>query len=108
MITLFETYNKEPKIGDWVIDISGDCGEILDILVSVTSGIPPNEEWNWVSITTKPKEYIDNNKLYDIKYDANYVNSSKKIRYKAWLNEISDFGSKDDILMIMQTKKYNI
>jgi len=87
MITLFETYNKKPKIGNWIIDKYGNYGEIVDIL-----------DWyknDWVSV--KDKDGDGFNFWYDI-----------DLKYKVQYDEIEEFGTKEEMLIKIQTNKYNI
>ena len=63
--------------------------------------------WDWVSIkdNPNPKKIGHKNKLYDIKY---YTKYNKKSSYKAWRKEIKVFGTKDEIMLIVNANKYNI
>ncbi len=97
----FEQFSakKEPEIGDWIIDISGEYGIVDDILTYTGR--------KYVSITQLVNfhRFEKFHKLYSIKYDQKY---NKKLEYLAKLSGIKFVGTKEEVEMQVQANKYNI
>lgn len=85
MITQFKIFESidesiEPKMCDWIIDISGEYGEIEHI--------------------SKNGDLL----LYHIIYSPECT----KTNYMAFRNEIEFIGTEDEVKMEVQTRKYNL
>jgi len=99
----FLQYTKEdetqPQISDWVIDVSDEYGEIINILCLV--------DHEWLSVNDIKSDYTIkvSKKLYTIKYDTNF---NKKDQYNAWLSEIKFIGTKKEVEIKIETDKYNL